>query len=549
MLGLVLGTTTLRVVLCMGATTLRVVFVGRRYAERGGTRGTGTDGLQRHLAQIHARARLRPAIGRVVRTLDTHKPLLRTPEDDGRFGSPVVRIRVREGVIEEEVAGVAQPLGHFPVRVKDRNAPEPLGHGVVVGAVALHGAVDRQALAQAGGVVVLTVAGGGMHEPRAVLGRDIFRCDDGPQLGRVALAAEAAGGRICDKRMLVAQADELVAGGGGEHDDALGLGHLGDLVHERRGHHRGVAVDPREGVFRARMHGHADIRGERPGRGRPDHETRTGVGTLARVDGRAALLGALGVLLVLVDVVGRMFREPERAVDGVRALGLEIDVDREVFAILVFQFRLGERRFVGDGPMHRLERAIHQALLDEVREHFQRRALECRRHRHVRVRIVCERQQPFHLPGLQFDISLGGLLAFPAHGHLALVVGKPGHLGQLAGFKKFLHHFVLDGEAVTVPAGDIRAVQAVGGAHGLGAHHQVLERLVHQVAHVDVAVGVWRAIVEGELGLAGPLGADGFVQSLAGADRAPAFDAGGLVLHQIRLHGETGLGEVECVLV
>jgi hypothetical protein len=75
------------------------------------------------------------------------------------------------------------------------------------------------------------------------------------------------------------------------------------------------------------------------------------------------------------------------------------------------------------------------------------------------------------------------------------------------------------------------------------ANDEVLEALVQQVPKVDrVAVGVGRAVVEDELaGLGGVLVAQGVVE-LHGL---PALDAGGLVLHQIGLHGKGGLGEVE----
>ena len=57
----------------------------------------------------------------------------------------------------------------------------------------------------------------------------------------------------------------------------------------------------------------------------------------------------------------------------------------------------------------------------------------------------------------------------------------------------------LDGHAVVVPAGHVGRVIA---AHGLLADDEVLEGLIERVAHVDVAVGERRAVVQNEAGLA-----------------------------------------------
>ncbi len=60
---------------------------------------------------------------------------------------------------------------------------------------------------------------------------------------------------------------------------------------------------------------------------------------------------------------------------------------------------------------------------------------------------------------------------------------------------EFLHHLVLDGQAVAIPAGHERRVVA---AHVLVFQDDVLEHHVERVAHVGVAVGEGRAVVEDE---------------------------------------------------
>ena len=62
--------------------------------------------------------------------------------------------------------------------------------------------------------------------------------------------------------------------------------------------------------------------------------------------------------------------------------------------------------------------------------------------------------------------------------------------GKIAGF---FHHFVFDGQAVAVPAGNVRRASA---EHGLRFHDDVFENFVERRAHVDVAVGEGRAVVQ-----------------------------------------------------
>src|SRR6266566_6561677 len=58
---------------------------------------------------------------------------------------------------------------------------------------------------------------------------------------------------------------------------------------------------------------------------------------------------------------------------------------------------------------------------------------------------------------------------------------------------RFLYHFVFDWKAVTVPARDVRRAFA---QHGLRFHHEILEDFVERGAHVHIAVGKWRPIVQ-----------------------------------------------------
>ena len=60
---------------------------------------------------------------------------------------------------------------------------------------------------------------------------------------------------------------------------------------------------------------------------------------------------------------------------------------------------------------------------------------------------------------------------------------------------RFLYHFVLDWQAMAVPTRDVRRAFA---EHRLRFHHEVLEDFVERRAHVDIAVGEWRAVMQNE---------------------------------------------------
>jgi hypothetical protein len=101
---------------------------------------------------------------------------------------------------------------------------------------------------------------------------------------------------------------------------------------------------------------------------------------------------------------------------------------------------------------------------------------------------------------------------------------------------------VLDRQAVAIPARHERHIEP---RHQLRADDQVLEHLVQQVAEVDVAVGIGRAVVEDE-----PLVAACRVASRMRWYRPPSPSASidgllelRLALDEVGLHRERRLGQ------
>ncbi len=135
--------------------------------------------------------------------------------------------------------------------------------------------------------------------------------------------------------------------------------------------------------------------------------------------------------------------------------------------------------------------------------------------------------------GLKFDVFGGVFLAFFTDFGL-------GHgFGLVA---QFGHNFDLDGQAVAVPAGDVGRLKA---AHGFIFDDKVLEDLVDNVAHVDIAVGIGRAVVKNVHRGAAAGGLDFGIDSVF----VPGFTLLGFALSEIGLHRKAGLRQVQGIPV
>ena len=97
---------------------------------------------------------------------------------------------------------------------------------------------------------------------------------------------------------------------------------------------------------------------------------------------------------------------------------------------------------------------------------------------------------------------------------------------------------VFNRQAVAVPAGDVLRVQALE-LPCLDDH--VLQNLVDGMAHVDLAIGVGRAVVQDELGLTQA----GVTQLFINAFFFPFLHPARLAFGQVATHGEGRVGQVQ----
>jgi hypothetical protein len=224
------------------------------------------------------------------------------------------------------------------------------------------------------------------------------------------------------------------------------------------------------------MHRQRKVRGNRPRRGRPNQDAQ----------------------------VLRRGRVRRRLDDGER------HIDRVGDLRLVLHLSVGERGLAGGAPEGGAQPAIDVAALRQLAKNAHNPRFKRIVHREVGVLPLADQPQAFELLALHLHEVLGVLAAGAAQGRL---------VGLLAPRQKLLTHGVLDGHAVIVPAGHERRAVA---AHAVGAHNDVLERLVERVPDVDVAVGVGRSVVQDEVAVGRGLGEHLAVQVNLAPEGLPA---------------------------
>ena len=363
------------------------------------------------------------------------------------------------------------------------------GHLGREAAVVVDGGVDVDAVGDAGQVVVVAVARGRVDRARAVLEGDVLGQDE----ERIALDEGVAG----------LEALELAAGEGRE---GLGRGPaelLGDDGQKPLGQDVDVGPDFGGDVFVLGMEGDGHVGRERPGGRRPDEDEGPASG-----EGRE-----LG---------------PEVGDDR------EADVDRGRGLVLVLDLGLGQGGAAADAPVHGALAPVDLAVLEEFAQVVEDLGLVGRVHGQVGRLPGAQDAEALELVALDADELLGVSAALVAD-------GRDGHV--LLPVAELLVDVDLDRQPVAVPAGDVRGVVA---EHGPRLDDEVLEDLVERRAHVEVAVGVGRPVVEdvGRAVRGGALLEDLLVETVG----LPLADGLGLLLGERGLHGEFGAGQVERAL-
>ena len=158
----------------------------------------------------------------------------------------------------------------------------------------------------------------------------------------------------------------------------------------------------------------------------------------------------------------------------------KFDVNGGVIALLVFHFGFSEGSLRASAPEDWLLRLIHQALLNKNRERAQDFRFILGIHRKIRVFPVTEHAESLELFAL--DIDEPSRKRFTPFSDL-----------ERRKLSRFFNDFVFDWKPMTIPPGDVRRAFA---QHGLRFHHEIFEDLVQCGAHVHIAIGKRRPIVQ-----------------------------------------------------
>ena len=129
--------------------------------------------------------------------------------------------------------------------------------------------------------------------------------------------------------------------------------------------------------------------------------------------------------------------------------------DRWAGVVFVLHFRFGQSGAVVDAPVHRFQSAVNVALFEKCEEGAGHAGFITRIHGEVGLFPLAENAEPLKFASVRVDVACG---KFPAHAPKL----SSGHFACLPA--QFLFDLGLYGQAVAIPAGNIRSPES---GHGL----------------------------------------------------------------------------------
>ena len=420
--------------------------------------------------------------------LHADEPLGRGPEDHRIFAAPAMRIRVLNPAFLKQRALFPEFFNNLGVGLRDRKPGEKF-HGGQKAARVVQGGINVQAVLEAHLVVFAPVARRGVHTAGARVQGDM----QAQGQGRGAVI-EGVAGRQTFKLRARGPAQNFgraPAEQGGAGRKAL----LGQQVLRACGLHQHI------GKLRMQANGHIVRQG--PGRGGPDdHRGAGGVG-------------------LRKNFVQTSVWQRKAHINGRRGM------------VVIFHLGFGQGRVAGTAPVNGLFGADDVAFFHKIGQFTRRGGLIGGFHAHVGIVPVTQHAQPLELLALHIN-PFGRVVAAELAHHMG------GQLFFL--FLELLFHLVFNGQAVAVPAGHIARGKAL---HVARLDHNILENLVQRRAHVNMAVGIGRAVVQ-HIDAPAARGVD---HDFTRVDLIPFPESFRLALRQIGFHGKGGLRKIQGFLV
>jgi len=200
----------------------------------------------------------------------------------------------------------------------------------------------------------------------------------------------------------------------------------------------------------------------------------------------------------------------------------EFHVDRRRGVLMILDLGFGQRGHTGGAPVDRLLASDHRPGEEKFIEFPGDGGLVIVTHGQVRPVPVTEHPEALEL----FFLDLDPLFRVTPAG---ASLGQGGDGCFLVA--QFLVDVMLDRQAVTVPAGNVRRIET---GHPLGTQDDVLENLVESGTEMDIAVGVGGAVVQDEQRPSGT----SLLNPLIKVFRIPALQYQRFILGQVGLHLE-----------
>ena len=201
--------------------------------------------------------------------------------------------------------------------------------------------------------------------------------------------------------------------------------------------------------------------------------------------------------------------------------------------LAVFDFSFCQSGFAMRAPVYSLFALVDIALISHSAEHADLLSFKAVVQGYIRVIPIAQHAQAFEV--LALDIN-------PVQSEIMALAAQSENVQLLAIQAQLLNAGVLNGHAVSIPAGNIRSVEALG---IFIFNNDILQDFVQGSTHMNFAVGIGRAIVQHKLGMT-CMQCLLFVVNIV---FLPEFQKIGLALGQTSAHGELCFGQIQCFTV
>ena len=201
--------------------------------------------------------------------------------------------------------------------------------------------------------------------------------------------------------------------------------------------------------------------------------------------------------------------------------------------VFVFDFRFGKRGAAVQTPVHRLVTVHHMAAGNDVAQGADDARFGLRLHGEIGMRPVAKDAEADEIGFLHLDlarrISAAGGAEF-------------GGADFGARFADLLLHFLLNRQAVAVPAGNVGAVETEQMA---GFGDDIFQDFVKRMADVNGTVGIGRAVVQDKFRRI----SEGGALFAVNIGLFPESEHLRLTLRQIAAHRKSGFGKVQRIFI